>query len=425
MSRYVIIGGSAGGIGAVEAIGEVDPDGTVTVISEEPCGAYSRAMIADYLSGLATLGKMKYRDDHFWKKNGLKALTGEKAVRLNFTARYVELEGGDKIKFDKLLIATGGKPFVPKIEGTEKEGVFTFIDLSNARGLAEGLERIREAVVIGGGLIGISVAEALVKRGVKVTIVEVKDRILNFTLDADASEIVEKAVRKAGVTVLTGQTVRRILGRRDDDESAVGGVVLTDGTEIPCDAVVIAIGVVPRTELVIGTNLKVNRGIVVDRFMRTNIPNVYACGDVAEAYDFVLDSNRLLPLWPVAHLGGRVAGYNMAGRKTEYPGGTVMSALKYFDVPVISVGIVSEEGNGYEVLVDHQPERNLYKKIVLRDDMIVGMILVSDIEKAGIIFHLMKNRVDVREFKQRLISESFGLASLPASVRRKMFFMGD
>jgi len=423
--KYVIVGGSAGGIGAVEAIREVDPVGTITMISEEPSPQYSRPMISDYLSGEATLVKMKYRDDRFWEKNKVQALTARKAVGVNLTSKYVELDEGDRVGFEKLLIATGGKPFVPKMEGREKDGVFTFTDLSNAETLAAKVERGKRAVVIGGGLIGVSVTEALVKRGVKVTIVELKDRILNLILDAAASEIVEKVMRQAGVTIVTGQTVQRIEGRRDND-GAVVGVLLTNGEEIPCDLVVIAIGVIPRTELAVGTEIKMNRGILVDRFMRTSVADVYACGDVAEAYDFISERNSLLPLWPVAQLGGRVAGYNMAGKKTEYPGGTVMSALKYFDIPIISAGIaVSEESNGYDVLVDHHPARNLYKKIALKDDVIVGMTFVGDIEKAGIIFHLMKKHVHVRDFKEGLISENFGLVTIPAPLRKKLFMMGD
>ncbi len=237
-----------------------------------------------------------------------------------------------------------------------------------------------------------------------------------------ASEIIEKVIREAGVTIVTGQTVKRILGR-SENKSVVGGFVLTNGEEVQCDLVIIAIGVIPQTELVARTGVKINRGIIVDRFMRTNVPDVYACGDVSEAYDFVLDEARPLPLWPVAHLGGRVAGYNMAGKKTEYPGGTTMSALKYFDTPVISARITnSKEGDDCEVLVNHNPERNLYKKIVLKDNVVVGMTFVNEIERTGIIFYLMKNRVDVRRFKQKLLSEDFGLISLPEPLRKLMLF---
>jgi len=421
MSKYVIIGGSAGGIGAVEAIREVDPVGTLTVISEETVPQYSRPMISEYVSREATLETMKYRGDQFWNKNNAQALTGRTAIKIDFTKKQVELEGGTKIDYEKLLIATGGRPFVPRMEGGEKDGVFTFTELSSAKGLESKLEQCKSAVVIGGGLIGVSAAEALVKRGITVTLVELKEHILNLILDEKASEIAEKVLSEAGVTVITGQTVQRVLGKQDN-EDAVGGVIMTDGTEIPCDLVVVAIGVIPRTELVKETDVKVNRGIVVDRFMRTNILDVYACGDVAEAHDFLLNGNRLLPLWPLAHMGGRVAGYNMAGKKAEYAGGTVMSSLKYFDLPVIAVGNTNPENSGsYEVLVERQPEKIVYKKILLKDDVIVGFIFLGDIEKAGILFRLLKNHVNVAEIKEVLLSEDFGIVTLPEQLRQKMF----
>jgi NAD(P)H-nitrite reductase large subunit len=424
VSKYLIVGASAAGIGAVEAIREVDPVGTITVISEELCPQYSRPMISDFVSGKASLEKMKCRDDHFWEKNVVQALTGRTAVHLNLADRYVELDGGDRVNFEKLLLATGGKPFIPKIEGADKEGVFTFTTFSDAERLATKTENAKRAVVIGAGLIGVSVAEALTKRGLKVTMVEFKDKILSLILDPAASEIVETVIRKTGVTIVTSQTVQRISGKPEDD-SVVGGAVLTNGDQVPCDLVIIAIGVVPRMELVAGTDVKTNRGIIVDKFMHTNVPDVYASGDVVEAYDFVLNENRPLPLWPLAQLEGKVAGYNMAGKKTDYPGGTSMSALKYFGIPIISVGIANPKEDGtYEILVKHDPEKNLYKKLVLKDNMIVGMIFVNGIERAGIIFHLMKNCVNVKKFKQELISENFGLATLPSRLRKKMC-LGD
>ncbi len=215
MTKYVIIGGSAGGIGAVEAIREVDPTGTLTVISEETVPQYSRPMISEYVSREATLDTMKYRGDQFWTKHNVQALTGRTATKIDFTKKQVELDGGDKIDYEKLLIATGGKPFVPRMEGGEKDGVFTFTELSSAKGIEAKLEQSKSAVVIGGGLIGVSASEALVKRGIKVTLVELKEDILNLILDKTASEIAEKVLTEAGVTVITGQSVQRILGKKD------------------------------------------------------------------------------------------------------------------------------------------------------------------------------------------------------------------
>ena len=421
MPKYVIVGASAAGIGAVEAIREVDQKGTIAIISDEECPQYSRPMISDLVSGKANFDNMMCREHEFWTENNVQALTGRTAVSLNLSDNYVELDKGDRVNFEKLLVATGGKPFVPKIEGSDKNGVFTFTTLSDAESLAAKIETAKSAVVIGAGLIGVSCTEALVKRGLKVTMVELQDKILSLILDPTASEMVENEIRKAGVTIVTGQTVKQIVGKPENDH-VVGGVVLTSGEQVQCDVVIIAIGVVPRTELVAGTDVKTNRGILVDKTMRTNVQDVYASGDVAEAYDFVYGENRLLPLWPLAQLEGKVAGYNMAGKKADYPGGTAMSSLKYFGIPVISIGVANpKDPDAYENIVKHDPEQRLYKKIVLKDNQIVGITLVNDIEKAGVLFHLMKNGVNVNKLKQELVADDFCLATLPRSLRRKLY----
>jgi NAD(P)H-nitrite reductase large subunit len=421
-SKYVIVGACAAGIGAVEAIREVDQKGEITVISEEKCSHYSRPMISDFVSGKADMAKMKTRDDQFWQKNTVNILLGKKAVDLNIEEHAVTLNDGNKVFYERLLLATGGKPFVPKMEGQEKEGLYTFTNILDAERLAQKIDsgNVKNAVVIGAGLIGISVTEALTKRGIKITLVELQDKILSLLLDPKASDIVEAVVRQAGVTIVTGQSVQKILGKTNE-EGAVGGVVLTKGDQIPCEMVIAAIGVIPRTELVAGTTINTNRGIVVDDQMQTNVPNVYASGDVAETYDFVLNQNRPLPLWPLAVLEGKVAGYNMAGKKTDYTGGTNMSALKYFGIPIVSIGIANPKPDpALEIILKEDAGKGVYKKLVLKDNIIVGMTFLGDIERAGTLFYLMKNKVNVKKFKDSLLLDDFGLAALPLSLLKKM-----
>jgi NAD(P)H-nitrite reductase large subunit len=347
---------------------------------------------------------------------------GKKATALNLTEKTVQLENGEKVPYEKLLLATGGKPFVPKTEGSEKDGVFTFTTIGDAQKIAAKIDAInaKAAVVIGGGLIGISVTEALLKRGLKVTIVELQEKILSLLLDAKGSEIMEAVVKKAGVDLATGQSVQKILGK-PDNEGAVGGVLLTKGGQVQCDLVIMAIGVVPRTELVVGTEVKINRGIIVDNMMQTNVPDVYASGDVAEAYDFIIAQNRTLPLWPLAVLEGQVAGANMAGKKTLYGGGTNMSSLKYFGVPIVSIGLANPKPDPtLELLVKQDTEHNVYKKLVLKNNIIVGMTLVNSIERAGVLFYLMKNAINVKKIKEQLLADDFSWASLPVGLQRKM-----
>ena len=413
MPKYVLIGNSAGGIAAAEAIREVDREGSICIISDEPYPAYSRPLISEFLAGERTLEGMLYRSAAFYQQNSIEALLGRRVVSVNFPDRRVVLEGGESLSWERLLLATGGVPVVPNIAGREKEGVRTFTTLQDAKSIERFLEGKPRVVVIGGGLIGLSLTSALVKRGLSVVMVELLNRVLSAILDEPASRLVERVLREAGVQLITGQTVREIVGK-PDDEGRVGGVVLDSGRQLPCEMVVIAIGVTPRTELVRNSPVKVSRGIVVDRHMATSYPHVYACGDVAEGYDFVYETDRLTPIWPNAYLGGRVAGYNMAGKRTQYPGGTAANSLKYFGYPLVSAGMVNPQ-DGCEVLAFTRDQ--VYRKVVLRDDHIVGLLFAGDIQKAGVVFGLMREKVNVRPFKDALVRDDFGLAFLPEGQR--------
>jgi len=422
-TKYLIVGNSVGAVGAVEAIRRIDRSGSLTVLSDEPHFTYSRPMIAEYLAGECSLDRMHYRPPDFYEANRVQALLGRKAVGIDFQAKLVELDDGRKITWRKLLLATGGTPIVPKMDGVDRENVFTFTTIADAEKMKRSLPAGATVVVIGGGLIGMSVTQALVKYGAKVIVVELMDRVIGTMLDTEGSRLAEEQVRAAGVHLVTGQTVSRIIGRAGDD-TRVGGVILQDGRSISCDAVVVAIGVVPRTELVKDSPVAVNRGIIVDRRMQTSVRDVYACGDVAEAFDFVQKADRVIPVWPNAYIGGRVAGQNMAGARAKYPGGTVMNSINCFGLSVASAGLVDPgDTEGYEILSTPATAAS-YRKIVLRKGRVVGMIFLGDIERSGVVFGLMKDGVKVSSFKEALLRRDFGLNALPEELRREMLGIG-
>ncbi len=415
-AKYLIIGNSAGGVAAVEAIRQVDGAGEIIIISDEPYPAYSRPLISEYLAKERQLESMLFRPPDFYEKNNISTILGEKAVKLDSNAHTARLEGGRTLGWDKLLLATGGTPIVPPIPGVKLQGVFTFTTLDDAKAIDQFLNRYGRkvrAVVIGGGLIGVSVTEALIKRGIWVTIVEMKERILNTILDEEASALEHKTLTEAGAEIITGHTVASISSYLPGEAT---GISLDDSQPIPCEMIVVAIGVQPRTELAADTGIKTNRGIVVDRHMATSRSDVYACGDVAEAHDFVYGENRLTPIWPNAYTGGRIAGLNMAGVPAEYKGGTAMNSMKYFGANIVSAGMVTTPDDSYEVISEKHGD--IYKKIVLKDGLILGMVFSGDIEKSGIIYNLMKDRVNVNSFKEVLVSDDFSLASLPEEIWR-------
>jgi NAD(P)H-nitrite reductase large subunit len=414
-TRYLIIGNSAGSIAAAEAIREADKAGSILIISDEPYPAYSRPMIAEHLAQGCPLEKMLYRPADFYQRLGIQALLGRRVTRLDTVKHTAELTDGEPVTWEKLLLATGGVPIIPQIAGIERKGVFSFTTLDDTKAISQFLEgKTGRAVVIGGGLIGVSAAEALVGRGVKVTIVEMKERILNVMLDEETSEMEALALKEAGVDIITGHTVAKVNGASASD--AVSSVTLDDGRQLDCNLVVVAIGVRPRTELASATKIRVNRGIIVDRHMATSEPDVYACGDVAEAYDFIYNENRLIPIWPNAYLGGRVAGLNMAGVPTDYPGGTAMNALKYFGVEIASAGMVTPDDDSCQVVSRRYGDN--YRKVILKGGLVSGMVFAGDTEKAGIVFSLMRDKVPADGFKEALVAEDFSLAALPEEIWR-------
>jgi NAD(P)H-nitrite reductase large subunit len=411
-TKYLIVGNSAGGIAAAEAIREIDEEGSLTIVCEEPYPAYSRPLLSKYLTSEQGLEGILFRPRDFYERNNILFLPGRKAVGIELERQSVYLDNGECINWERLLLAVGGKPTLPQVKGGDKKGVFTFTSLDDAKGVAEFLSKARKAVIIGGGLIGINVSEALVNEGVDVAVV-VRRRILSAIADEEASRIVEGAMREAGVQVIIGHTVAEITGGEQ-----VEGVTLDNGERISCQLLVVAAGISPRLELASSAKLNVNKGIVVDQYMGCNHPNVYACGDAVEAYDFAYGDYRINPTWPNAYIGGRIAGYNMTGHAVKYLGSTMVSSVKCFGLAMIAAGVtVPPQGNGYEILTHR--EGKIYQKLVLKAGVVKGMILVGAIEKAGILFGIMKDKVNVENFKHCLLDQSFGLASLPQGLREE------
>ncbi|MFH0846734.1 MAG: FAD-dependent oxidoreductase [Chloroflexota bacterium] len=408
-TKYLIIGNSAGGVGGASGIREFDDKGRLVMVSGEAHPAYSRPLIAEHLAAGCSLERMLYRAPDFYEKNKIETIY-RRVEKLDTAGKAALLDDGTRISWEKLLLAVGGLPIVPKTPGMELKGVFTFMTLEDARSISSYLTDGR-VVVIGGGLIGMSVSEALVKRGAQVSVVELKDYILNTILDAEAGALAANAVIEAGVELITGHTVAAVNG---DSDAKVTGVTLDDKRYIPCHMVIMAIGVRPNLQLANGTGIKVNRGILVDRHMATSIPGIYACGDCAEAYDFVTGSDRLTPIWPNAHIGGMVAGRNMAGAVTEYAGGTVMNSLEYFGLEMVTAGLPFPPDSSYEVLKG--ADSGVYRKLILKGGKIIGLIFAGNIEKSGVVFSLMRDRVDVSNFKKLLVESELNLAALPREI---------
>ncbi len=415
---YTIIGNSAAAIGAIEAIREYDATGKIKVISDEPFYAYSRPLISYLLGGMVNEGKMLYRDPEFYGKKGVELLLKRKVICIDTSERKLLFEDGDKLSFDKLLIATGGVPIVPDIPGRDLRGVFTFTKWSDAKEIKRFIKRnsVQNALVVGGGLIGLKSVEALMKLGMKITVVELADRILSSTFDGTASRILEEKLRESDVEIVTENTVQEIRGYR----SKVRNALLRDGREVSADIVIFAIGVRPNIPEMVGPGIEINRGISVDKHMRTSLEDIYAAGDVAEATEVVTGGKRVIAIWPNAYRQGKIAGYNMVGLGKEYAGSLAMNSVELCGIPTISAGFTETDGEGYEILKSYDKETLSYRKIVMKNNRIVGFVFVNRIERAGIFTELTSSRVDVSSFKDNLLKEDFGLILLPKEFRKHL-----
>ena len=414
--RYVIVGSGPAGLNAIEAIRELDKDGEILLITTERYVGYSRPLITYLLGRKVTEEKMYYRTEEFLKELGVEVKPATRVERVVPEKKVLVTNTGEEITYDRLLLAIGGKPFVPKIEGLEgKEGIFTFTTWEDEERVENYIKKnnVKKAVVLGGGLIGLKTTEALMELGVKVTIVELADRILSVTFDRKASEIITNALKEEGCDVITNDTIVAVKG-----EDTISSVVLKSGREIQTKLLIVAIGVRPNVEFLKDSGIEINRGIVVNERMETNVKDVYAAGDCTEFYDLIDGQRRTIAIWPVAVAQGRVAGYNMAGGSVRYPGGIPMNSVELAGIPTISVGHTNVEGDEYEVI--SYEEGNTYKKMVIKDNRLIGVVLINDIDRAGIYTGLILQKLDVSSFKDKLLDENFGLVYLPKEFRKKM-----
>ncbi|MHA1792901.1 MAG: NAD(P)/FAD-dependent oxidoreductase [Promethearchaeota archaeon] len=411
--KYVLIGGGFAGVWAVEGIRSVDKDGEIVLVSEEP--NYSRPLITYVLGNQVDPALLTYRDESFFKKNKVSLKIGNKVEKLDLEGKKVILSSGEDIQYDKLLIATGGSPFVPPIQGVDTKGVFTFTTRQDGEKILDYINQngVKHVIVLGGGLIGLKSTEALMELGIKVTVVELADRILSATFDKKASRIIENALRESGCRVITEDTISSI----NSSDGRVASITLKNNNEtIECGMVIMAIGVRPRIDLVKDTPIKVNRGIVVDEHMETSVKDVYAAGDVVES------NGSVIAILPVATRQGKIAGKNMAGLVVEYSGGIPMNSVSLAGIPTISAGLTDpkEDVEKYEILERYEPEKNVYKKLVVRDGVLVGAVFVSKIDRAGIYTGLIREKTDISKFKDKLLSDNFGLIALPKEYRKSL-----
>ena len=376
--KYVIIGNSAAAIGTVQGIREYDKDGQIVLISDESYHTYSRPLISYWLLGKVTEENMRYRNADFYEKNNVEVMFSTKVTAIEASAKQVALDNGAKVSYDKLMVATGSKPFVPPMEGLETvKNKFTFMNFDSAKAVKEAIFDGANVLIVGAGLIGLKAAEAMEHMNVKMTVIDLADRILPSILDVESSSIMQAYIESKGVKFLLNTSVTKF-----DKNTAT----LKNGETLNFDILILAVGVRPNTELVSEAGGKVNRGIVTDETLLTSLQDVYSSGDCTESFDISSNSNKILALLPNAFAQGEIAGRNMAGKTEYYKNAIPMNAIGFFGLHIITAG--SYDGEAFI-----ETNGNNYKKLVVADGMLKGFILMGEVNRAGIYTSIIKEQI--------------------------------
>lgn len=387
--NYVIIGNSAAAVGTVSGIREVDGEGKITIISDEKYRTYSRPLISYWLQGKVTDEKIYYREPDYYEKNGVETILGKRAVKIDPSAKNVILDDGSAVPYDKLMVATGSKPFVPPMNGLDKVKYHTFMSYDSVKAIKSEVKDDMKVLIIGAGLIGLKAAEALSAYNVKTTVVDLAERILPSILDARAGAKMQKHIEKQGVRFILGTSV---------DEFSENSAKLKNGKTVDFDMLIIAVGVRPNTELISEAGGKVEKGVITDMTQKTTLPDVYAAGDCTVSHDASSDTDKILALLPNAYLQGEAAGRNMAGRENYYVNAIPMNAIGFFGLHIITAG--NYDGEEY---IDET--ENTYKKLVFRDNCLKGYILMGDVARAGIYTSMIKEYIDLADVDVELLKE--------------------
>jgi NADPH-dependent 2,4-dienoyl-CoA reductase/sulfur reductase-like enzyme len=423
--RYLIVGMGAAGMSAAETIRSHDPAGDILLVADDPYGYYSRPGLAYFLTG-----EVPDRQLFPFSEADVQRLNLRRrhacVTHLHPAHHHVELEGGERLPYDRLLLATGSEAIRPPIPGVDQQGVVKLDELRDARGMVSLSRRARAAVVVGGGITALEVVEGLRARGVRTHYLLRRDRYWSNVLDETESRLVERRLQHEGIKLHYHTELAEILSRR----GRVVGVRTKEGRQIDCSIVAIAIGVQPRIELARNAGLATDRGIMVDEYLQTSAPDVFAAGDVAQAFDPFSGKAVVDVLWNVAILQGRAAGQNMAGLTVPYTKNVPFNVTRLAGLTTTIIGTVGRGRDEDLVGIargDSETWRELPDAIAAQDDFdvnrlrvlvgertILGAIVMGDQTLSRPLYHLVAHRADITPVRDYLLDAPIALADLVA-----------
>ncbi len=423
--RYVVIGAGVAGVSAVEAIRKVDAAGEIVMICDDPHGYYSRPGLAYYLTGELQDKALFPRSKDDYQKLEFSYIRG-RVTRILKSDRAILIDNKSRLTYDKLLIAVGSRAMRLEVSGADLNGVVKLDHLDDAKNILKQARRGKTAVVVGGGITALELTEGLLARGMKVHYLLRGDRYWSNVLDKHESEVVEKRLEEEGVTLHHNSELKEILGKN----GYVIGAGLQDGRTIKCDMLAYAVGIQPCLELIQETNLARDRGILVNEHLQTTDPDIYAAGDVAQAYDPLTGKSVLDSLWNPAREQGMVAGFNMAGRRTAYLKSAPFNVTRLAGLTTTIIGVVGR-GRDDDVIGiargDSETWRELPESIVAQggfdvnhmrlligENNLIGAILMGDQTLSRPLQKMIEGKADISSIRERLLQPDAPLADLIA-----------
>ena len=399
--RYVIVGAGPAGVVAAETLRAHDSEAEVMLIGGEPEPAYSRMaipyLLADQIAESGTY--LRHQADHF-ERLGI-AQIQDRVTAIGSGDRTLQLGSGEQLSYDRLLLATGSRPVMPPIEGLAQPGIHHCWTLEDARHIAEHAQPGSRVLLMGAGFIGCIIMEALVRRGVQLTVVEMGDRMVPRMMDQVAGNLIKRWCMEQGVEV---RTATRALSVAPDPTGEARFVMQCDPAgAIPADLIVVATGVSPNVGFLAGSGVECDRGVLVDHHLQSSVPGIYAAGDVCEGLDWSTGERMVNAIQPVAVETGRIAALNMAGVDTHYSGGLAMNVLDTLGLVSTSYGQWQGVAGGETAsLLDE--ERFRYINLQFEGDRLVGAITLGMTEHIGVLRGLIQSRLPLGDWKRRLMA---------------------
>ena len=399
--KYLIAGNGPAAVSAVKAIRKLDSTGTITIVSPENNEPYSRITVPEYMVGEIE-EKNIYFAPHFYEQYGVDTRLGRSVVSLEPNEHIAVLDDGEQITYDKMLIATGARPYMPDWADLSLKGIYSLWNKSDAELIASGIKPGETAVIAGAGLVAFQAARALSAYGMKVTLVA-RRFIMSRQLDVKAAGILRAAAENCGVRVLLHTAVEKVLTK----DGAVSAVTLTNGETLTTNCLLACIGTTPNLEMLDGL-LECKVGVQVDEYLMTKFTDVYAAGDVANARAYGSDECCVRAIWPNAVAQGEIAGANMAGEKTIAAGSRAMNSIELFGVSFISAGQTNVCNGQREIIIRNTD--NAYHKVIMEGVKLKGMTFAGEVQQAGTLVAKMGDSYagyigSIPEFSPELIRE--------------------